>query len=792
MASASLSFLALCLLSLGPIFADSKPLPPLPVPPFHIRQAKILRYLGLHKRSIKLHALYVFGDSFVDAGNNQYLHTPSNANYLPYGIDFGGVPTGRSTNGRTIVDFIAQVTGLPFPPPVMGLSESQRKNITTGFNYASASGGISHIPPALAPIFGNILSLDQQIQLFKDSITDIKGRFDSDESFDSYMSKSLFFIHMGTNDLGIYWEFGKLHTVFPKVKDYTQLLSKEFHSGLEAMYHLGARKFVVNNVLPFGHQPVNHHLIMPGISSAEDMNRRAATFNKNLSKVLKKLNKSLKGSTFVLFDTYKLFEDVLAHPAAYGFTNVVDSCCIDKSGNQTRPCLPNSVPCSDRASHVFFDPFHPSESFNFLWLRRLLNNNSSSPCNLLQLIKNTIPCKYLFLCFKDTMASASLSFLALFLLSLGSIFADSKRLPPLPVPPFRIKQAEILRYLGLDKRSIKLPALYVFGDSFVDAGNNKYLQTPSNDANYLPYGIDFGGVPTGRATNGRTVVDFIAQVTGLPFPPPVMELSESQRKNITTGFNYASSSGGISHIPMALTPIFGDILNLDEQIQLFKDSITNIKGRFDSDESFDSYMSKSLFFINIGANDLGIYWELGRLHRTFPKVKNYTRFLLKELCKRLEAMYQLGARKFVVNNVFPFGYQPVNLHLKMHGVSFVEDMNRRAASFNGRLPKVLKKLDNSLRGSTFVLFDMYKLFEDVRARPATYGFTNVKDSCCIDLSGNQTRPCLPYSVPCSDRASHVFFDPFHPSESIHFLWLRRLLKDNSFTSPRNLLQLIKS
>ncbi|KAK8529726.1 hypothetical protein V6N13_102628 [Hibiscus sabdariffa] len=389
MASASLSFLALFLLCLGSIFADSKRLPPLPVPPFHIQQAEILRYLGLHKCSIKLPALYVFGDSFVDAGNNQYLHTPSNANYLPYGIDFGGVPTGRSTNGRTTVDFIAQVVGLPFPPPFMGLSISQRKNITTGFNYASASGGILHIPPALTPIFGNILSLDQQIQLFKESITDIKGQFDSHESFDSYMSKSLFFIHMGTNDLGIYWEFGKLHKVFPKVKKYTCLLSEELYSRLEAMYHLGARKFVVNNVLPFGHQPVNHHLIMPEISSVEDMNRRAASFNKHLSKVLKKLNQSLKGSTFVLFDTYKLFENVLAHPAAYGFKNVVDSCCIDKSGNQTRPCLPNSVPCSDRASRVFFDPFHPSESFNFLWLRRLLKDNSFSfPCNLLQLIKS--------------------------------------------------------------------------------------------------------------------------------------------------------------------------------------------------------------------------------------------------------------------------------------------------------------------------------------------------------------------------------------------------------------------
>ena len=33
-------------------------------------------------------ALYVFGDSTVDAGNNNNLNTPAKVNSFPYGIDF--------------------------------------------------------------------------------------------------------------------------------------------------------------------------------------------------------------------------------------------------------------------------------------------------------------------------------------------------------------------------------------------------------------------------------------------------------------------------------------------------------------------------------------------------------------------------------------------------------------------------------------------------------------------------------------------------------------------------------
>lgn len=60
-----------------------------------------------------LGASFIFGDSLVDAGNNNYLSTLSKANIPPNGIDFkasGGNPTGRFTNGRTISDIVGTVT----------------------------------------------------------------------------------------------------------------------------------------------------------------------------------------------------------------------------------------------------------------------------------------------------------------------------------------------------------------------------------------------------------------------------------------------------------------------------------------------------------------------------------------------------------------------------------------------------------------------------------------------------------------------------------------------------------
>lgn len=64
-----------------------------------------------HAADDMLGASFIFGDSLVDAGNNNFLSTLSKADSSPNGIDFkasGGNPTGRFTNGRTIGDIVGK------------------------------------------------------------------------------------------------------------------------------------------------------------------------------------------------------------------------------------------------------------------------------------------------------------------------------------------------------------------------------------------------------------------------------------------------------------------------------------------------------------------------------------------------------------------------------------------------------------------------------------------------------------------------------------------------------------
>ncbi|KAM6571597.1 hypothetical protein CsatA_015677 [Cannabis sativa] len=94
-------------------------------------------------------ANFIFGDSLVDTGNNNYIVSLSKANYVPNGIDFGS-PTGRFTNGRTVIDIIGNILLLRFcqelgfkhfAPPYLAPTTSG-PIVLDGVNYASGGSGI--------------------------------------------------------------------------------------------------------------------------------------------------------------------------------------------------------------------------------------------------------------------------------------------------------------------------------------------------------------------------------------------------------------------------------------------------------------------------------------------------------------------------------------------------------------------------------------------------------------------------------------------------------------------------
>uniref|UniRef100_J3LZF3 Uncharacterized protein n=1 Tax=Oryza brachyantha TaxID=4533 RepID=J3LZF3_ORYBR len=109
-------------------------------------------------------AFFVFGDSLVDNGNNNYLMTTARADAPPYGIDFPThMPTGRFSNGLNIPDIISEYLGsqpaLPYLSP-----DLRGDNLLVGANFASAGVGILNDTGIQ---FVNIIRIGQQLENFQ-------------------------------------------------------------------------------------------------------------------------------------------------------------------------------------------------------------------------------------------------------------------------------------------------------------------------------------------------------------------------------------------------------------------------------------------------------------------------------------------------------------------------------------------------------------------------------------------------------------------------------------------------
>ncbi|XP_042480038.1 GDSL esterase/lipase 7-like [Macadamia integrifolia] len=328
-------------------------------------------------------ALYVFGDSLVDSGNNDFLNTSAKANYKPYGIDFPDGPTGRFTNGNTCADFLAQYLGLPFVPPYLGLSEAQKSKTTTGMNYASGSAGILR---KSGSAIGMNLALQIQIELFQETVNHyLPKNFKTNDELLQYLSKSIFVVDIGSNDyLNNYLQpahYNSSHLYSPA--QFAGILLKELRRSLQDLYHLGARKFLVFNIASIGCTPALLYSKKLTSGCAEDVNQLISLYNEGLPDMLQNLTSSLQGSNFVLGEFYASSYDSNQNPSKYGFTTRSPCCVINTT---TAQCIQDVQPCLDRTTHIYWDAVHPTQESNFLFATGCFYGTTQcTPINILQL-----------------------------------------------------------------------------------------------------------------------------------------------------------------------------------------------------------------------------------------------------------------------------------------------------------------------------------------------------------------------------------------------------------------------
>ncbi|XP_010108885.2 GDSL esterase/lipase 7 [Morus notabilis] len=327
-------------------------------------------------------ALYVFGDSTVDAGNNNAINTYAKSNYAPYGVDFPGGVTGRPTNGRNAADFIALSLGLKAPPAFRLVNTSTLSDRCEGFNYASSSAGI--LPESG---FKGTLSLGEQVDLFRKTVEEyLPLYFKSKDDLSMHVSKSIFLLVVGVNDYAL--NFLKKKNSGQPFDDEAaaELLREKFQNHLTELYNLGARKFVVFDIEAIGCLPIYVNQQKPPTSKCvDDLNSMVLKFNEKLPLKLQDLAVTLSGSAFIVGKNYEHILNLVENPNNYGFKDASNPCCaLTPYGT----CDGKRPPCEDRNSRVFFDAFHPTEAaYKIIAQNCFSGSGVCVPMNVLELAR---------------------------------------------------------------------------------------------------------------------------------------------------------------------------------------------------------------------------------------------------------------------------------------------------------------------------------------------------------------------------------------------------------------------
>ncbi|KAE9604875.1 hypothetical protein Lal_00036909 [Lupinus albus] len=320
-------------------------------------------------------------------------------------------------------------------------------------------------------------------------------------------------------------------------------------------------------------------------------------------------------------------------------------------------------------------------------------------------------------------------------------------------------------FTKVDSNESLVPAMYVFGDSSVDCGNNNNRNTMAK-ANKYPYGIDFNNKSTGRFTNGKTFADIIAVNLGLPLSPPYLGVSESERYKVITGINYASAACGILNDTRD-----GDCLSLDVQVKYFTSTVTNdLPKHFQSKDEVQNHLSKSLYLLSIGSNDYALNYFSRTTYQNKTPIE-FADFLLEKLGSKLKELYDLGARKYVVAVAGQLGCGPSN---------FCDEVkNEKIKPLSDKLPKKLQELQTQLSGSSFISANPFNFFNEIKNAPEKYGFKNISKSCYVD--GEPV---------CDNREEYYYFDFAHGTEANYRIYANECFSGSKLCSPKNIEQLV--
>jgi phospholipase/lecithinase/hemolysin len=260
-------------------------------------------------------ALYVFGDSLSDAGND-YIGTSGLEPAAPY-------VNGQFSNGPIWVEGLSEGLGLgPIRPALSGGTDYAFGGATTGYPATASS-------PVLVP------SVTQQVGLFLLSAVGSVAP-----------SSALYAVWIGSNDIFNIITNGVTGTT---AQQQAQGAAQTEAAALATLAAHGARDFLVPLVGDLGATPT---LTLLGTQASAAGTALSLIYDAALEADLAGLT-ATPGIDLTYLDTFSLLDSAIADPASYGLTNVTSPCYV---GLYTGG---GSV-CATPDQYLFWDNLHPT------------------------------------------------------------------------------------------------------------------------------------------------------------------------------------------------------------------------------------------------------------------------------------------------------------------------------------------------------------------------------------------------------------------------------------------------
>ncbi|KAJ8545379.1 hypothetical protein K7X08_017962 [Anisodus acutangulus] len=272
----------------------------------------LVEYYGA-KGDPQVPCYFIFGDSLVDNGNNNNINSLARANYLPYGIDYSGGPTGRFSNGTELLGLDDYI------PPY---ASARGEDILRGINYASAAAGIRD---ETGQQLGARISFGGQVNNYRNTVQQVVQILGDEDSAANYLSKCIYSVGLGSNDylnnyfMPMYYPTSRQYNP----EQYADVIIQQYTQQLETLYDYGARKFVLIGVGQIGCSPnALAQNSADGKTCAENINVANQLFNSRLKDLVDEFNSTTPDAKFIYINAYDIFQDLIDNPSAFAhFSN---------------------------------------------------------------------------------------------------------------------------------------------------------------------------------------------------------------------------------------------------------------------------------------------------------------------------------------------------------------------------------------------------------------------------------------------------------------------------------------